>query len=114
MEIIFKSSWLNSGIEYGKTERVLRVNNTQKALAIYEEYRETVMNKASKLPKKHPRCFADGNEMLRFHGSGTLKKFGLHFRGHLHSLNDSLKTFARQNVELLLNAAFFHLTKGEI
>lgn len=76
VEIIFKSSWLNSGIEYGKIERVLRVNNTQKALAIYEEYRETVMNKASKLPKKHPRCLADGNEMLRFHGTTIMCSLG--------------------------------------
>lgn len=41
----------------------------QKTLAQFEEYREMVKIKASKLPKKHPRCLADGNELLRFYGT---------------------------------------------
>ncbi|KAL8032776.1 hypothetical protein ABFX02_13G118300 [Erythranthe guttata] len=50
-------------------ERILKVHNMQKTLAQFEEYREVVKIKASKLLKKHPRCLADGNELLRFHGS---------------------------------------------
>ncbi|KZV53249.1 hypothetical protein F511_21506 [Dorcoceras hygrometricum] len=50
-------------------ERILKVHNMQKIIAQFEEYRELVKIKANKLPKKHPRCMADGNELLRFHGS---------------------------------------------
>ncbi|XP_075505449.1 uncharacterized protein LOC142542609 [Primulina tabacum] len=50
-------------------ERILKVHNMQNAIAQFEEYRELVKIKANKLPKKHPRCMADGNELLRFHGS---------------------------------------------
>lgn len=50
-------------------ERILKVHNMQKTLAQFEEYRELVKIKASKLTKKHPRCLADGNELLRFHGA---------------------------------------------
>ncbi|XP_051128449.1 uncharacterized protein LOC127249596 [Andrographis paniculata] len=50
-------------------DRILKVHNMQKTIAQFEEHRELVKIKASKLPKKHPRCLADGNELLRFHGS---------------------------------------------
>ncbi|XP_047940349.1 uncharacterized protein LOC125187761 [Salvia hispanica] len=50
-------------------ERILKVHNMQKTLAQFEEYREVVKIRASKLAKKHPRCLADGNELLRFHGA---------------------------------------------
>ncbi|KAL6573897.1 hypothetical protein OROHE_001439 [Orobanche hederae] len=53
----------------GGIERILKVHNMQKTLAQFEEYRELVKIKASKLTKKHPRCLADGNELLRFHGA---------------------------------------------
>ncbi|CAA0826546.1 zinc finger (C2H2 type) family protein [Striga hermonthica] len=53
----------------GGIERILKVHNMQKTLAQFEEYRELVKIKASKLSKKHPRCLADGNELLRFHGA---------------------------------------------
>lgn len=69
VEIICRSSWLKSESQVGRIERVLKVHNTQKTLARFEEYREMVKNKASKLPKKHPRCIADGNELLRFYGT---------------------------------------------
>ena len=49
----------------------------QKTLARFEEYREIVKIKASKLPKKHPRCLADGNELLRFHGTTIACSLGM-------------------------------------
>ncbi|XP_065849612.1 uncharacterized protein [Euphorbia lathyris] len=49
----------------------------QKTLARFEEYREMVKIKASKLPKKHPRCIADGNELLRFYGTTVSCSLGL-------------------------------------
>nr|CAD1829311.1 unnamed protein product [Ananas comosus var. bracteatus] len=69
VEIICKTSWLKSESNCGRIERVLKVHNTQKTLGRFEEYREMVKIKASKLPKKHPRCLADGNELLRFYGT---------------------------------------------
>ncbi|CAA2966116.1 Zinc finger, C2H2 domain containing [Olea europaea subsp. europaea] len=69
VEIICRSSWLKSDNHCVRIERVLKVHNMQKTLARFEEYRETVKVKASKLPKKHPRCLADGNELLRFYGT---------------------------------------------
>ncbi|XP_030457076.2 uncharacterized protein LOC115677962 isoform X1 [Syzygium oleosum] len=70
VEIICQTSWLKS--EYsscGQIERVLKVHNMQKTLARFEEYREMVKIRASKLSKKHSRCLADGNELLRFHST---------------------------------------------
>lgn len=49
----------------------------QKTLARFEEYREMVKTKANKLPKKHPRCIADGNELLRFYGTTVACSLGL-------------------------------------
>jgi hypothetical protein len=49
----------------------------QKTLAQFEEYRETVKIKASKLPKKHSRCIADGNELLRFYGTTVACSLGI-------------------------------------
>ncbi|XP_073157241.1 uncharacterized protein [Henckelia pumila] len=58
-------------------ERILKVHNMQKMLAQFEEYRELVIIKANKLAKKHPRCLADGNELLRFHGATVECSLGL-------------------------------------
>lgn len=77
VEIICKTSWLNSQNHCGRIERVLKVHNMQKTIARFEEYRETVKIKASKLSKKHPRCLADGNELLRFHGTTIACSLGL-------------------------------------
>ncbi|THU70948.1 hypothetical protein C4D60_Mb08t30360 [Musa balbisiana] len=44
------------------------VHNTPKAITRFEDYRDSIKTKAdNKLAKKHPRCVADGNELLRFH-----------------------------------------------
>ena len=77
VEIICRTSWLKSENQCGRIERVLKVHNMQKTLARFEEYRETVKIKASKLQKKHPRCLADGNELLRFYGTTVSCSLGL-------------------------------------
>ncbi|KAH6786435.1 zinc finger protein-like protein [Perilla frutescens var. hirtella] len=77
VEIICRSSWLKSENHCVRIERVLKVHNMQKTLARFEDYRETVKTKASKLPKKHPRCLADGNELLRFYGTTLACSLGL-------------------------------------
>lgn len=69
VEIICRTSSSKSDNNAGGIERILKVHNMQKTLAQFEDYRETVKIKASKLAKKHPRCLADGNELLRFHGT---------------------------------------------
>ncbi|MED6191594.1 hypothetical protein PIB30_001872 [Stylosanthes scabra] len=77
VEIICRTSWLKSENQCGRIERVLKVHNMQKTLARFEEYREMVKIKASKLQKKHPRCIADGNELLRFYGTTVACSLGL-------------------------------------
>lgn len=77
VEIICRTSWLKSENQSGRIERVLKVHNMQRTLARFEEYRETVKIKASKLPKKHPRCLADGNELLRFYGTTVACSLGV-------------------------------------
>lgn len=69
VEIIYRTSWSKTDGTNGGIERILKVHNMQKTIAQFEEYREMVKIKASKLAKKHPRCLADGNELLRFFGS---------------------------------------------
>lgn len=70
VEIIYRTSWSKiNDSSSGGIERILKVHNMQKTLAQFEEYREMVKIKASKLAKKHPRCLADGNELLRFYGT---------------------------------------------
>eukprot|EP01018_Ginkgo_biloba_P018634 Gb_32897 [translate_table: standard] len=67
VEIIFQSSWLKKEKPICKIERILKVHNSLKTINKFEEYRDMVKAKANKLVKKHPRCIADGNELLRFH-----------------------------------------------
>ncbi|CAH8317985.1 unnamed protein product [Eruca vesicaria subsp. sativa] len=69
VEMICKTSCLKTDNQCGRIDRILKVHNMQKTLARFEEYRDSVKNRASKLQKKHPRCIADGNELLRFHGT---------------------------------------------
>ncbi|KAI3820548.1 hypothetical protein L1987_08096 [Smallanthus sonchifolius] len=77
VEIICRSGWLKSESSYGRIEKILKVHNMQKTVARFEEYREIVKTKASKLPKKHPRCLADGNELLRFYGATIACSLGI-------------------------------------
>ncbi|PIN14254.1 hypothetical protein CDL12_13113 [Handroanthus impetiginosus] len=77
VEIICRASCTRPDNNCGGIERILKVHNMQKTLAEFEEYRELVKIKASKLSKKHPRCLADGNELLRFHGATVECPLGL-------------------------------------
>ncbi|XP_076895657.1 uncharacterized protein LOC143548352 [Bidens hawaiensis] len=77
VEIICRSGWLKTENNSGRIEKVLKVHNMQKTLARFEEYRDLVKTKASKLPKKHPRCLADGNELLRFYGTTIACSLGI-------------------------------------
>ncbi|XP_010267824.1 PREDICTED: uncharacterized protein LOC104604941 [Nelumbo nucifera] len=83
VEIICRTSWLKTESNCGRIERVLKVHNMQKTLARFEEYREMVKMKASKLPKKHPRCLADGNELLRFYGTTVACSLGMNGSSNL-------------------------------
>ncbi|KAJ7568045.1 hypothetical protein O6H91_01G016400 [Diphasiastrum complanatum] len=71
VEIIFRTSWLKKEIPFHRIERILKVHNTQRTLSRFEEYRETVKSRANDMLKKHARCIADGNELLRFYGSSV-------------------------------------------
>lgn len=77
VEIIFQSSWLKKQTPVCKIDRILKVHNTPKTISKFEEYRESIKAKAIKLPKKHPRCVADGNELLRFHCTSFVCSLGL-------------------------------------
>ena len=105
VEIICRTSWLKSENSCGRIERVLKVHNMQKTLARFEEHREIVKIKASKLPKKHPRCLADGNELLRFHGTTISCSLGMNG-------SSSLCTSEKCNVCRILRHGFS--TKKEI
>ncbi|KAJ8628053.1 hypothetical protein MRB53_021360 [Persea americana] len=83
VEIICRTNWLKSDNNFGRIERVLKVHNMQKILARFEDYREMVKIKASKLPKKHPRCLADGNELLRFYGTTVTCSLGINGSANL-------------------------------
>ncbi|KAM7500898.1 hypothetical protein LguiA_025312 [Lonicera macranthoides] len=78
VELIYRTSWSKSNNNNcGGIERILKVHNMQKTIAQFEEHREKVKIKASKLPKKHPRCLADGNELLRFYGTSVECSLGI-------------------------------------
>jgi len=48
---------------------IFKIQNLQRVVADFEDYRELVKIRANKLSKKHSRCMADGNEFLGFHGT---------------------------------------------
>ncbi|KMT20001.1 hypothetical protein BVRB_1g000240 [Beta vulgaris subsp. vulgaris] len=77
VEIIFQSSWLKKQTPVCQIDRILKVHNTQKTINKFEEYRDSIKFKATRLPKKHARCIADGNELLRFHCSSFMCSLGL-------------------------------------
>ncbi|KAJ4848202.1 hypothetical protein Tsubulata_005363 [Turnera subulata] len=83
VEIIFQSSWLKKQDPICKIDRILKVHNTQRTISKFEEYRDSIKAKANKLPKKHPRCVADGNELLRFHSTSFACSLGLNGSSNL-------------------------------
>ncbi|KAJ0024552.1 hypothetical protein Pint_08231 [Pistacia integerrima] len=83
VEIIFQSSWLKKQAPICKIDRILKVHSTQRTISKFEEYRDSIKAKATKLPKKHPRCIADGNELLRFHCTTFSCSLGLNGSSNL-------------------------------
>ncbi|XP_066344905.1 uncharacterized protein [Miscanthus floridulus] len=101
IEIIFQSSWLKKQSPVCKVDRILKVHNTPRTLARFEEYRDAVKARAAagggagKQPvamgaknnnissNRHPRCTADGNELLRFHCATLACSLGLNGATHL-------------------------------
>lgn len=83
VEIIFQSSWLKKQAPVCKIDRILKVQNTQKTINKFEEYRDSIKFKATRLPKKHARCIADGNELLRFHCTTFMCSLGLNGSSNL-------------------------------
>lgn len=69
VEIIFKSSWLKKDNPICKIDRILKVQNTDSTIQRFEDCRDAVKTRALSSTKKNPRCAADGNELLRFHGT---------------------------------------------
>lgn len=76
VEIIFQTSWLRQDIVCARPERIFKVHNSSKTIAKFEEYREMVKSKASKISKKHSRCLVDGNELLRFYSTTVMCHMG--------------------------------------
>ena len=83
VEIIFQSSWLKKQTPVCKIDRILKVHNTSKTVSRFEEYRDSIKDKATKHTKKHPRCIADGNELLRFHCTTFMCSLGLNGSSNL-------------------------------
>ncbi|KAG8633067.1 uncharacterized protein LOC110606149 [Manihot esculenta] len=83
VEIIFQSSWLKKESPICQIDRILKVHNTQRTISRFEEYRDSIKAKATKLPKKHPRCIADGNELLRFYCTSFACSLGLNGSSNL-------------------------------
>ncbi|XP_072983707.1 uncharacterized protein [Typha latifolia] len=73
--IIFRSGW--RGKSAPTVHRVLKIHNSQRTLARFEEYRNVVRLRAAKRKGGgvDERCIADGNERLRFYCSTTLCSF---------------------------------------
>ncbi|CAA0842303.1 Unknown protein [Striga hermonthica] len=73
VEIIFHTSWGEKGFP-GRVEMVLKVQNSARTTARFEEYREAVRQRASgdggESAEDHSRCVADGNEVMRFYCLG--------------------------------------------
>ncbi|KAJ9136284.1 hypothetical protein P3X46_033376 [Hevea brasiliensis] len=85
-EIICRARWLKCEVNSIHIERVLKVHSMQITVAQFEERREMVKIKACKLPTRHPRCLADGNELLRFHGIAIACSLGLNGSSSLFTL----------------------------
>lgn len=83
VEIIFQSSWLEKQTPVCQIDRILKVHNTQRTINRFEEYREFIKFKATKLPTKYSRCIADGNELLRFHCTTFRCSLGLNGSSNL-------------------------------
>lgn len=75
VRIIFKTGWKDPE-KNPEIYRILKIHNSPKILARFEEYRESVKSKAARSGGgcgpgsariRDERCIADGNELLRFY-----------------------------------------------
>ncbi|KAI3667742.1 hypothetical protein L6452_42811 [Arctium lappa] len=76
VRIIFETGWLGKN---PLINRVMKIHNSPKILARFEEYRETVKSTAARhggSRRRDERCIADGNELLRFHCTTFLCDLG--------------------------------------
>ncbi|KAK7283993.1 hypothetical protein RIF29_13744 [Crotalaria pallida] len=73
------SCYTNSASNATDIECVLKVHNHHKSFSCFEECREIARTNAEKLQDKFPatRCLADGNELLRFHGTTIACSLGM-------------------------------------
>ncbi|XP_028796047.1 uncharacterized protein LOC114751559 [Neltuma alba] len=76
IETICRTNCTNSETKSGQIESVLKVQNSPRTFARFDEYREMIKNDAEKSHKKQPRCLVDGNELLRFHGTTLICSLG--------------------------------------
>ncbi|MBA0623353.1 hypothetical protein Godav_008824 [Gossypium davidsonii] len=100
VELICQTNFLEPENKFGEIERILKIHNMQRTLVQFEDYREMVKLKANKLSKKHPRCLADGNELLRFYGSTVACSLGM-------ENTSSLCTLEQCEVCQILRQGFF-------
>ncbi|CAL0324856.1 unnamed protein product [Lupinus luteus] len=68
---------IDSKIDPAQIECVLKVLNHEKTLSSFEECREMAKSNAENLQDRLPRCLADGNEILRFHGTAIACSLGM-------------------------------------
>ncbi|KAL0426919.1 UNVERIFIED_CONTAM: hypothetical protein Slati_2866700 [Sesamum latifolium] len=68
VRIIFKMGWPDK-TKSPTIHRILKIHNSPKIVARFEEYRECVKSRAAAKIKtlRDERCIADGNELLRFY-----------------------------------------------
>ncbi|KAJ1260456.1 hypothetical protein BS78_10G234000 [Paspalum vaginatum] len=83
VELIYKVGWPDPEVALDRIERVVKVHNMERSVDRFKEYAEEVKGRAAKVPQKHPRCIADGNELLQFHGTTISCSLGA---GGSHSL----------------------------
>ncbi|MBA0757595.1 hypothetical protein Gotri_020682, partial [Gossypium trilobum] len=80
VRIIFKTGWTDK-VRNPEIHRILKIHNSPKILARFEEYRELVKAKAARngavVGRRDERCIADGNELLRFYCSTFMCDLGL-------------------------------------
>ncbi|CAN6206902.1 unnamed protein product [Urochloa humidicola] len=69
VELIYRVGWPDPEAALGRIERVVKVHNMERSVERFKEYVEEVKGRAARQPGKHPRCIADGNELLQFHGT---------------------------------------------
>ncbi|XP_066373932.1 uncharacterized protein [Miscanthus floridulus] len=71
VELIYSVGWPNPEVALDRVERVVKVHSMERRVDRFKEYMEEVKGRAAGLTNnnKHPRCVADGNELLQFHGT---------------------------------------------